>query len=592
VGGAAFIYLINFFTEVFTYYSNYFWAPIIILAPALGGLIVAFIAYRFAPESGGHGVSEVMESIAREDGRIRARVPIVKMIVSAITIGSGGSAGDEGPIVQIVGGTGSVVGRIFKMDDYSVKLLVVCGAAAGISAVFKAPLGGVFFGLEIVYGGLETILLVPILLSSVVATAVSQEILGTETLFHFGTFVIVNPYEYLLFFALGVAFGLLSIFWIKIFHYISGLFQRLKVSKYLRPGIGGLMVGFVIFFFPQIMGEGYQGINALPVIALSLALLLTLGLLKIIGTSITLGSGGSGGAFAPTLFIGAMFGGAYGAALQWLLYGKMFGPLTPFLTYVAGLIGPISQYLSPAFTFEPLAYALVGMGALVASATRAPLTGIVLITEATRDYTMIPPLIIACITAYLVSRLIMKGSLYTEPLLKKGIDMAEERRANIIYRVRVKDVMSKPRVITSDTQISQAVEMMSKDYHHGFPVLDNGTLVGIIDSGTVLREVAEKHGRKKVGEVVNKNVVTVFPEEYLYQALDKMIENETDELIVVDRNDLKSIIGVLTGTDILQVREIKLIMERGTGNLKKKLQKITKINREYRAEDGVPLTGA
>nr|MDO8081106.1 chloride channel protein [Candidatus Freyarchaeota archaeon] len=224
VGAAAFLFLIDFFTNFLLSYPTNFWAPIIILVPAIGGLIVALITYKLAPESEGHGVSEVMESIARKRGRIRARVPIVKMVTSAITIGSGGSAGAEGPIVQIVGGAGSVVGRLFKMDDESVKLLVVCGAAAGISAIFKAPLGGVFFGLEIVYGGMEAIALVPVVLSSFVATIIGQGILGTEPLLRLRIFTVVNPFEYLLFFALGVAFGLLSIFWIKIFHYISERF--------------------------------------------------------------------------------------------------------------------------------------------------------------------------------------------------------------------------------------------------------------------------------------------------------------------------------------------------------------------------------
>ncbi len=583
LGTAAFLYLIKFFSDILLNYPTSIYAPLIILMPAAGGLIVGVITYKISPESEGHGVSEVLESMALHGGRIRARVPLIKMITSAITIGSGGSAGYEGPMVHIGGGTGSTIGRLLKMDEAAVKILVVCGAAAGISAIFNAPLGGVFFGLEIVYGGVEAIALIPVVLSSFVSTAVAQGILGAEPLLKLRVFAILNPYEYLLFFALGVIFGLMSIFWIKIFHYISDRFQKLKAPKYIKPGIGGLMLGFIIFFFPQIIGGGYEVINRELVVPISLVLLLTLGLLKIIGTSITLGSGGSGGAFAPMLFIGAMFGGAYGLSLQWLLFSNTYGSLTPILPYLASLMGSWVRYLSPAIAFEPMAYALVGMAALIAAAARAPLTGIVLVTEISKDYSMILPLMLACITAYLVSRLIMRGDLYTENLLKKGIDLVEERRADLLDRVRVGDVMSKPMVVSSDMKVFQVLEMICKYHHHGYPVVDNDNLIGIIDSDTVDREMAENHEMRRVGEIVNKNVVTVFPDETLHQALDKMLENKTDRLVVVDRKN-KNIVGIITRTDILEVHEIKLIMKYGKGAIRDKLQKIARIDEEYREE--------
>ncbi|MHA1604562.1 MAG: chloride channel protein [Candidatus Freyarchaeota archaeon] len=590
IAAAAFLFLIDFFTDLFLTYPTSIWQPIIVIMPALGGLIVAVITYKLAPESEGHGVSEVMESIVRTGGRIRARVPIVKMITSAITIGSGGSAGDEGPIVQIGGGCGSVVGRLFKLDETEVKLLVVCGAAAGISAIFKAPLGGVLFGLEIVYGGMEAIVIVPVVFSSFVSSAIAQEVLGAEPLLKLRPFIVLNPYEYFLFFALGLAFGLLSIFWIKIFYFISKLFKRLRVSKYLKPGIGGLMVGFIICFFPQIIGGGYEVIDRTLIIPITVTFFLILGLLKIIGTSITLGSGGSGGAFAPTLFIGAMFGGAYGVAVQWLLYGNTFGPLTPLLPFFARLIGPLAQYISPAFTFDPLAYAMVGMAALVASAARAPLTGIVLVTEITQDYRMVLPLMVACITAYFTSRFIMRGDLYTQTLLEKGIDVVEIKlsRTDILDRVRVGDVMSEPVVVHSNMEIFQVMEMIDRYHYHGYPVLDDGKLIGIIDADTVEREMTLGHGTRKVGEVVSRNIITVSPEETLHEALDKMLQNQTDRLIVVDPNDPeRCCIGIITRTDILRVHEIKLIMKYGEGALKEKLQKIAKIEEQLREEEEI-----
>jgi len=326
-------------------------------------------------------------------------------------------------------------------------------------------------------------------------------------------------------------------------------------------------------------------IDNLLFIPVTIILFLILGLLKIIGTSITLGSGGSGGAFAPMMFIGAMFGGAYGVTMQWLLFGNTFGPLTPLLLpYIGSLTSPIFRYFSPAIAFEPMAYALVGMAALIASGARAPLTGIVLVTEITRNYDMVLPLMLACITAYLISRFIMRGDLYTETLLKKGIDLVEERHADILDRARVGDVMSKPQVVSSEMQIFQVLEMIGKYHYHGFPVLDNGTLVGVIDADTVDREVAEGRETKRVGEVADRNLVTIFPEQTLHEALDKMLEERRDRLIVVDRKKQKNVIGILTRTDILEVHEIKLIMEHGGGKLKEKLQKIAKIDQEYREE--------
>jgi CIC family chloride channel protein len=224
------------------------------------------------------------------------------------------------------------------------------------------------------------------------------------------------------------------------------------------------------------------------------------------------------------------------------------------------------------------------MAALIASAARAPLTGIVLVTEITRNYDMILPLMIACITAYLISRFIMRGDLYTEPLLRKGIDIVEERRADLLDRVRVKDVMSKPLMVSPNMQVFQVLEMICKYHHHGFPVLDNGVLIGVIDSDTVNREMAEGRETRNVGEVVNRNVVTIFPDQTLHEALDKMLEKKTDRLIVMERNKRRKVIGILTRTDILEVHEIKLIMKYGRGELKEKLRKIAQVDQEYREE--------
>jgi len=373
----------------------------IIFLPAIGGLIAGPIIFAFAYETRGHGVPEVMEAIHLRSGRIRKRVAVIKVIVSSITIGSGGSAGREGPIAQIGATMGSILGRLFHLREDDVKLLIVCGMSAGIAGTFNAPLGGALFGLEVIYREFRPLDAVPIILASVVGAAVASAFFGLKPAFQAPPLPFTNPVELFFYFILGLCFGLVAVLWVKIFYAIEDLFIILKIHPRFKPAIGGLLTGCIGVQFPLygIMGVGYEGINLALIGTFPLILLLILGILKIFATSFTIGSGGSGGVFAPSLFIGTMLGGAFGLLFH-------------------GAFPEIIQY--------PFTYSLAGMGALFAGAARAPLTCMIIIPEMTNDWSLLPPLMLSCVTSFLISSFLLRASsIYTLKLERRGVKLKE-----------------------------------------------------------------------------------------------------------------------------------------------------------------------
>ncbi|MFW9975458.1 MAG: chloride channel protein, partial [Candidatus Thorarchaeota archaeon] len=299
-----------------------------VIVPGIGGLLVAAIVIKYAPEAKGHGVPEVMEAYALRDGNIRFRVPLLKSIGSAITISSGGSCGREGPIAQIGAGMGAVVATTFKLDKRERKTLLVCGLSSGIAATFNAPLGGALFGIEVLAGGIVGFSILPVILASVIATAISHFILGAAVSFQAPSFVMANPIELVFYLALGVILGTASVIWIRGFYSIEDLIEKVRVSKYALPAIGGVLTGVLGFctiyfesifgytgqftspqpYYPAIMGVEYAFVDATLIGHVALGALFIFGVLKYFATSFTLGSGGSGGVFAPTLYMGAAFG--------------------------------------------------------------------------------------------------------------------------------------------------------------------------------------------------------------------------------------------------------------------------------------------
>ena len=399
-----------------------------VLTPAVGGLIVGVIIVRFAAEAKGHGVPEVMEAVALRGGRIRPRVVVAKLIASGVCIASGGSVGREGPIVQIGSAIGSTVGQWLRVGERRMRTLVGCGAAAGIAATFNAPVAGALFAVEIILGDFGVTQFSPIVISSVTATVVSRHFLGDFPAFEVPAYSLVSANELFAYGALGIIAGLVALIFVRTLYGAEDLFDKLSVPAFLKPAIGGLLIGVIAIRFPEIFGVGYEAINEALTGNLGWKLLLILVMVKIVAVSLTIGSGGSGGIFAPSLFIGAMAGGA---------------------------VGTVVHSLWPGMSGSPGAYALVGMGAVVAAGTHAPITAIVMIFELTGDYKIILPLMISSIIATLLATRLQKASIYTLKLLRRGVDIRGGFSASVLSHMTARDAMR-----TEYAEVGRADQLM------------------------------------------------------------------------------------------------------------------------------------
>jgi CIC family chloride channel protein len=501
------------------------WNLGIILLPVIGALIVGPIISRVAIETKGHGVPEVMEAVHLYGGKIRSRVAFIKVLVSSITIGSGGSAGREGPIAQIGSSLGSLIAQKLNLSERYRKLLVGCGMASGIGATFNAPLGGALFSMEVLMKEYNAISATAIILSSVVGTTFASIWLGSSPAFHlFKPLEFNHPLELIFYLLMGLIFGILSVIWVKTFYKIEDFFDnKVKIPLSLKPALGGFFTGILGVFTISygILGVGYEGIDLALAGKLSLTLLITLGILKILSTSFTIGSGGSGGIFAPSLFIGAMFGGAFG-----ILFNFFF----------------------PQIAITPMTYALVGMGALFAGAANAPLTCIVMIPEMTRDYSLLPAMMAACVSSYLISFVFMKDNIYTLKLLRRGVSLDTD---NILSEIRVKDVMTKKvETLESKMKVHELIKLMLKEGHGhmGYPVMKNNKLFGII----TFDDIQDSDTDESIEELCTRNVITIYPKNTVQKAVRLMQEYGIGRLIVVDEEDKDKILGIISRTDILK----------------------------------------
>ncbi len=454
----------NFLENVMN--TSWYW---ILIIPAIGGLIVGPIIYFLAPEAKGHGVPEVMEAILLRGGAIRPRVAFLKAVASAITIGTGGSVGREGPIIQIGSSLGSMVGQFFKVPTRRLKTLVGCGAAAGIAAAFNAPIAGALFAVEIILMDFAVAQFSPIVISSVMATVISRSFEGDFAAFIVPKYELISPYEIGFYFILGALSGVAAFMFIKALYFSEDLFDnRMNLPGYVKPAIGGLLVGFIALKFPQTMGVGYDSINNALYGNMIWYIAFALIFIKIIATSITLGSGGSGGIFAPSLFMGAMLGYFFGSFVH--------------------------QYF-PDITASPGAYALVAMGGLVAGTTRAPITAIIIVFELTNDYHIILPLMITCIISTILSSQLSRESIYTLKLVMRNIGIKEGVETNIMESIFVKDVYRKEfDALDATDNFSQVVNKMLQGRGVDFPVLDrNGKVTGIISLNDIRDYLFEKN---------------------------------------------------------------------------------------------------
>ncbi|MFV0421955.1 chloride channel protein [Oleidesulfovibrio sp.] len=502
------------------------WATI--AAPAAGGLIVGFLVSRFAREARGHGVPEVMEAVALHDGRIRKRVAFIKIFASAISISSGGSVGREGPIVQIGSGIGSTVGQLLKVGRPRQRTLVGCGAAAGIAATFNAPIAGVLFALELLLGDFGLAAFSPVVLSSVVATTISRHYFGDFPTFIVPEYEVFSLWEYGIYPFLGLICGLVAVFFVTVLYRTEDFCDAIKMPDPLKAALGGAIIGCTLLWFPHVFGVGYGGINLALTNGLGWKMMLLLIVVKIFATSLTIGSGGSGGVFAPSLFIGAMTGGFFG----WCV-GQVF----------------------PGVTALPGAYALVAMGGLVAGTTHAPITAILIIFELTSDYQIILPLMLTCIIASLVASTLKEGSIYTIKLLRRGVDIAGGMEQNLLRSLKVGEFMhADPPTIWEGTPLHDVIRaFQQRDTSYLHVVSSDGELKGIISFRDLRAVLSDEYLTHLViaGDIATSRLVTVTEQDSIHCALGLMSKSGIAQLPVVDCDDSRRLMGILREKDVV-----------------------------------------
>ncbi|SDG87027.1 chloride channel protein [Pseudonocardia oroxyli] len=371
----------------------------LLLAPVVGGLLYGPLVYRFAPEARGHGVPEVMLAVARNGGRIPARVAAVKSLASALCIGTGGSVGREGPIVQIGSALGSSIGQWLRVPEHRLRLMVACGAAGGISATFDAPVAGVFFALEIILRAFTAEAFGVVVISSVTANVIAHALVGHDHVLQLPAYSLGSAAELPLYAVLGLAAGVVGWGFARFLYLVEDVCDRVwRGPEWLRPTVGGVLLGAVLLALPQMYGVGYPVLESAVSGSYTLGLLLLLLVGKMVATSFTIGIGGSGGVFAPSLFVGGMLGTAFGV---------------------------VAQAAFPGLALSPGAFGLVGMAAVFAAASHAPIAAALIVFELTGQYAVILPLLVAVALATGLSHLISRDTIYTRKLLRRGIDIDE-----------------------------------------------------------------------------------------------------------------------------------------------------------------------
>lgn len=532
LGAIVFIEMIKFFNGIFfgrgAQVLGFLDGAYVIVLPALGGLLVGPLVHFVAPEAKGHGVPQVLMAIAIRGGRIRPVVVLAKALGSAITIGAGGSVGREGPIVQIGSALGSTIGQALKLSERRVINLVASGAAAGIAATFNAPIAGVMFALEVILGefGIQTFS--TIVISAVTASVVSRVVLGDSPAFSVPAYALKSPWELLLYLGLGVAAAVGALLFVKVLHWFEDTFDNWKFPPYFKPVVGGLGVGVLGFALPQVFGTGFTTIELALNGQVGWVLLLALVFAKILATSLTLGSGSSGGVFAPALFIGAVLGGAY---------------------------GQLAHLAFPSIVAASGAYAMVGMAAVFAAAARAPITAIVILFEMTQDYRIILPLMFATVISTLLSQWFEPESIYTFKLKRRGIDVRAKKDANLMREIFVKDAMTPIAefpTVSPTTPLSELARLFQETGHHGIVVLNAAReLYGVVTLADLERALTLGDATT-VADICTTDVLTAFPDETLDDALRHFGALDVGRIPVVDRQNPRRVVGVLRRGDIVQ----------------------------------------
>ncbi len=546
-GGGAIVFrdLISYFTWLFTgrhefsdaghVGSSHFpglGVAFVVLVPVIAGLVYGPIVNIFAKEARGHGVPEVMLAVAERGGRISPMVALVKSLASALCIGGGGSVGREGPIVQIGSALGSTAGQALRLSESRMRLMVACGAAGGISATFNAPIAGVFFALELILRDFQTESFGVVVLASVTASVIGRTAFGDHPFLALPTFTLTSPIELVLYTALGVIAALVGVAFIKILYGFEDLADKLwRWSESWRPAAGGALLGVLLLALPQMYGVGYPVLQNGVAGKYAAGMLLLLMAAKIVATSLTIAIGGSGGVFAPSLFMGAMLGTAYGMGVHHLFPGT---------TAAAG------------------AYGLVGMGAVFAGAARAPITAILIIFELTGDYRIILPMMFAISIASGFSNVISADTIYTLKLRRRGINIMRGRQANLMEVITVGEAMQAvPRALAINESLNGIIQRIAASRLDALPVVDSsGAYRGTVRSRELEEAVKDNSLDITAGELA-QDIPALRDHVSLQSALESLVQHERSGLPVV-ASDGSQLVGWLTHRDVLRAYSNRL----------------------------------
>lgn len=501
-------------------------AKLVVAVAVAGGLMVGLLG-AVGPKSRLEGVARVIYGAALGRALVGPWEALWVFIRSAITIGTGGSAGREGPVVVIGAGLAGTLGRWARLSAREMRTLLAAGVAAGVAVAFNAPVAGSLFALEIILGDFAAGTFSLVVLAAVAATVLTYGVLGSQPVLQVPSYTFHHWAELFLYAGLGVAAGLMGRLYIRAIRGSGRLFQRLPGPAWIRPAVGGLLFGVVGALQPLTLGGAYTPITVAAQGGLAWQVLLGLALIKLVTTAITLGSGGAGGAFAPGFVIGAFLGGGYGTLMH-----QLFPTIT-------GAVG---------------GYALVGLGAMLASFTLAPITAILLLFEITRDYAIILPAMVACATAYRVSRTFGPYTIDTLSLHEAGIEWRSGRQIGLLQRVTADQVMTRAvHTVRADQTVADVIALMQRYRHTGYPVVDGkGRLVGMVTLEDVRETPLEGRLQRPVAEVMSSRPIVSYADETLDQVLRTLAGQGVGRVAVVDRADPGRLLGIITKSDVLR----------------------------------------
>ena len=508
----------------------------VVLVPVIGGLIVGVMAKYGTSKIKGHGIPEAMEAVLTNRSRIAPRVALLKPISAAIAIGTGGPFGAEGPIIQTGGAIGSLVGQVLHTTAVERKVLLACGAAAGMSATFNTPIAGVILAIELLLFEFKSRSFIPLVVASTLATAVHMQLLGAGPMFTVAAMDFGIPRALPFYLVLGLACGLAAVGLSKALYWVEDLFEKLQVDELWWPAIGALGLGLIGFFVPRVFGVGYDTIGDILNGQLAWKILLIVMIAKFAALVISLGSGTSGGLLAPTFLWSAALGGLFAMA---------------------------GNHFFPAAHLSPGAFALVAMGAVFGAASRATFSFIIFAFEITRDYNSVLPLMLVAVIADGIAMLFMpKSSIMTEKLARRGLRVHQDYEADALTQATVGETMEKDApVIPADTKVGALAEAVARHdpavaRHEALLILDSaGKLAGIITRGDMVRALdKDPSGVMTVQEAGKTHLVVTYPDELVSEAAAKLLRFDVGRLPVVDRSDERKVLGYLGRAAILSAR--------------------------------------